>query len=489
MKSASLRCRIYQVRFSKKILTTCAALFLFSQILFLINIQFPRGQNFDEFHYVPSAKQFLELKENQNWEHPPLAKELMAVGIAVWGDRPIGWRYMSTLFASFTLVGMYLWALALFREEKIALWVAILTIVNQLLYVQARIGMLDTFMFAFIVWGMAAFTEAWQPAKSNSKALPKPVPVNLSKKDRKAAQAKANQELFSASSSTLSLHDMILRTRRLIYLTGICFGFATACKWFGVIPWALCIALVVGVKLIASWETQFMRPSPDDWYHSELWIGIELKDWIVGLVVLPLAAYFITFFPFLFINAKDYGFFDIFTTMQAKMWDGQGRVVSSHPYMSTWTDWPLLRRPIWYAFDKEGANNELVRGVLLIGNPIIMFSGLVAVMMCAWGWFRERRRDAFLILVSYLAFYFSWAVIPRKVSFFYYYYPAGMVLSLALGYVFYHGEKAFEVKSTWPRWVFFGLCLGMFIYFFPISAALQIPADSFRQWMWRMSWI
>lgn len=456
------------MRFSKKILTTCAALFLFSQILFLINIQFPRGQDFDEFHYVPSAKQFLELKENQNWEHPPLAKEIMAVGIAVWGDRPIGWRYMSTLFASLTLVGMYLWALALFRDEKIALWVALLTIVNQLLYVQARIGMLDTFMFAFIVWAMAAFTEAWSPAKI------------VQKSSKKSAQVLATAP---------SVHETVLKNRRLIYATGVLLGLATACKWFGVIPWAMCVALVLIIQVIASWETQFLRPSPDDWYHSELWLGVEFKDWVIGLFLLPLAAYFITFFPFLFIDAKDYGFFDIFTTMQAKMWDGQGRVVSSHPYMSNWTDWPLLRRPIWYAFDKEGANNELVRGVLLIGNPVIMFSGLVAVLMCAWGWLKERRRDAFLILMSYIAFYFSWAIIPRKVSFFYYYYPAGMVLSLALGYVFFHGEKAFNVKTPWPRWTFLVICLGMFIYFFPISAALQIPADSFRQWMWRMSWI
>src|SRR4051794_15618530 len=93
---------------------TCVALFALAMILFLINIQFPRNHDFDEFHYVPSAKQFLDLKVNQNWEHPPLGKELMAVSIGIWGDRPIGWRFASVLFSSLTLVGMYLWALAVF---------------------------------------------------------------------------------------------------------------------------------------------------------------------------------------------------------------------------------------------------------------------------------------------------------------------------------------------------------------------------------------
>lgn len=39
--------------------------------LFCFNLGFPKTVNFDEFHYIPSAKQFLALTENQNYEHPP----------------------------------------------------------------------------------------------------------------------------------------------------------------------------------------------------------------------------------------------------------------------------------------------------------------------------------------------------------------------------------------------------------------------------------
>jgi dolichyl-phosphate-mannose--protein O-mannosyl transferase len=434
----------------RKILITCAVLFVFSQILFLINIQFPTNPNFDEFHYIPSAKQFLQLKPNQNWEHPPLAKELMAIGIGIWGDRPIGWRFMSTLFGSFTLLGMYLWAVALFRNQRIAVWVALITLLNQLLYVQARIGMLDTFMFAFIAWAMAAFTATWRPI---------------------------GEEL------TLS------EARRYLLVCGICLGLGNACKWFTVIPWVLCIGWVCLVRLFQYWKTRFDQPAEDDWYSPALWKGLKLRDWVLYLGIVPLAAYFVTFLPFLLIDSPDYGFFQIFTSMQYKMWDGQGRVVNSHPYMSTWTDWAMIKRPIWYAFDKEGAKNEFVRGVILLGNPWILWTGLIAIATCAWSWIQERKRDAFIIFTTFAAFYFSWAIIPRKVAFFYYYYPAGMVLSLALGFVFYHGERAFNLKVNWPRWAFFGVALAVFIYFFPISAALQIPADTFRKWMWRSSWI
>lgn len=383
------------------------------------------------------------------------------MGIGLWGDRPIGWRFMSTLFGSFTLIGMYLWAIALFRNQRIAVWVALLTLLNQMLYVQARIGMLDTFMFTFIAWAMAAFTASWAPIESGA-----------SSRDPK------NEYSISLS-----------QARRFLLVCGICLGLGNACKWFTVIPWVLCIGWVCLVRLFQYWRTRFEEPVQDDWYSPALWQGLKLRDWIIYLGVVPLAAYFVTFFPYLLIDSPDYGFFKIFTTMQYKMWDGQGRVVNSHPYMSTWTEWATLKRPIWYAFDKEGMKGEFVRGVILLGNPWILWTGLIAVVTCAWGWIQERRRDAFIIFTTFAAFYFSWAIIPRKVAFFYYYYPAGMVLSLALGFAFYHGEKAFELKRNYPRWAFLLIALAVFVYFFPISAALQIPAESFRKWMWRSSWI
>ena len=191
-------------------------------------------------------------------------------------------------------------------------------------------------------------------------------------------------------------------------------------------------------------------------------------DWGLWLVIVPLAAYFLTFIPYFIIQQPPVGFFDLFD-MQRKMYDGQLRVVTSHPYMSQWQDWPLLKRPIWYAFDKEGAQSEWVRGVLLLGNPIVMWSGVAALFACLWGWLETRGRDAFLILVFYAAFYGSWILIPRKIAFYYYYYPAGMMLSLALAYVFYHGERNLPIfeRFKWARWGFLAASLLMFIYFFP----------------------
>jgi dolichyl-phosphate-mannose--protein O-mannosyl transferase len=440
------RFTVIAVRLPQRVLKTAAALYGLSQVFFLINIQFPVGKNFDEFHYVPSAKQFLALSPNQNWEHPPLGKLLMAVGIALWGDRPIGWRFMSTIFGSFTLVGMYLLAYVIFESEQIAIWVALLTLFNQLLYVQARIGMLDTFMFCFLVWAMVTYCATWNPIRTRGE------------------------------------------NRKLLSWTGIFLGLGTACKWFVVVPWTSFLALALVMRVLQNWGTTFKNPKSDDWYRPDLWKNLKWTDWAISLGIVPVVSYLITFIPLYFVHGTNYGFLDLFG-MQWRMWEGQLRVVNSHPYMSQWKDWPTLKRPIWYAFERGPGNPPVVRGVILLGNPLIMWSGLIALLVCLQDWITQRKRESFLILFFYSMYFFCWVLIPRKIAFYYYYYPAGMVLGLALAYSFRKLESKKGSPLSLIKWGFLGLSMIVFIYFFPILAALKIPADSFRKWMWFSSWI
>ncbi len=434
------------MRLNRRVIQIAVGLYLFCQIFFLINIQFPRTPNFDEFHYVPSAKQFLNLMPNQNWEHPPLGKMLMAVGIAIWGDRPIGWRFMSTIFGSLTLVGMYFLGWVIFENEKIALWIALITLFNQLVYVQARIGMLDTFMMGFLVWALTGFCATWSH--------------HLKRKQR---------------------HNLLLGS-------GVLFGLSMACKWFAAVPWISCIILVAFVGLLQTWQMVFVGAKEEDWYRPGLWADVKWYHWVLYFGIVPMGVYFLTFFPFLFIPGAVHSPGDFFS-MQTRMWEGQLRVISAHPYMSRWMDWPLLSRPIWYAFDREVTDSRWVRGVLLIGNPLIMWTGLLALIACIWDFFRTRNRKLFFIVFFYFAFFACWIVIPRKIAFYYYYYPAGLMLSFALAYVFHFRVLGRILDLRPARWVFLIAAGFIFVYFFPILAALKIPADSFRNWMWFSSWI
>ena len=60
---------------------------------------------FDEVHYLPAARELLALDEFTNREHPLLGKELIALGIALFGDNPVGWRLLPTLLGTLALFG------------------------------------------------------------------------------------------------------------------------------------------------------------------------------------------------------------------------------------------------------------------------------------------------------------------------------------------------------------------------------------------------
>ena len=76
---------------------------LVAHAVLLIGITTPDKFVFDEVHYVPAARQMLEPVMPQpmlNPMHPPLAKQLIALSMRVFGDDPLGWRYPGTLFGA-----------------------------------------------------------------------------------------------------------------------------------------------------------------------------------------------------------------------------------------------------------------------------------------------------------------------------------------------------------------------------------------------------
>jgi dolichyl-phosphate-mannose-protein mannosyltransferase len=418
----------------RKVLRSATAVFLLSHLIFVAGISFPPKLYWDEFHYIPAARKIFVRDQIVNREHPPLAKTLMAVSIAAWGDNPFGWRYMSALFGSLALTGMYVWALQLFMNEEAALWAAAITLVNQFLYVQSRVATLDVFVLAFTLWALALFTATWHSRQ----------------------------------------------VKRTFIAIGGMLGLAIASKWTGLIPLMMIIGIVTIVKILQNWRTVFEIPNTTDWYRPDLWANMRVLDWIVSLALIPAAVYFITFIPI-------YGAHPVvFAHLQKEMWDSLWRVTTPHPYMSSWINWALIRRPMLYLFERDSENPNALQAVIFLGNPVVLWGGVIAILACIYGWLKSRRCDAFIILVSWLAFYFTWALVSRPVSFYYYYFPAGMVLSLSLTYLFYGTGM---VRAPWTRYLFLCLAIGVFIYFFPISSAITgVTGPGYNQRMWFETW-
>ncbi len=430
----------------RRLLISCFLFFLVGQILFLISIQFPRGLYFDEFHYLPEAKRLWSLLGPPKLHHPPLGKWLIGLGIFFDQDRPLGWRLMSTFFGALSLVGTYLLGISLFKKQNTALFFTLLMLTNPLLYVHSRMATLEIFVFTFLVWGYASFCGAWNP-----KLAPRKV-------------------------------------RTLHLISGIAFGLAISVKWSAFLLWIPLLLLTLGVR----WVQQTTSPCPTPelesfWYSRRLFREISTKTLVFHLVLVPLLVYFFTFLPYLFFKDTEFQMTDLFSS-QFEIWRSQLEADRPHPYSSPWWEWPLMIRPTWYFFGKEGDQFQFFRGVVAIGNPILLWGGAISLLIVFFRWLSKGRREEFLIIFGYFCFYFLWAIVPKETQFFYYYFPSTLLLSASLAWIHFQLSKT-KVAQKIYFFVILTSSLFFFIYFFPIFSAIRTSTQSFSHWMWLPSWI
>ena len=410
-------------------------LFLAAHFALLVGVTTPEKFYFDEVHYVPAARQMLEPvmpAPMLNPMHPPLAKQLMALSIRGFGDGPLGWRYPSVLFGSLAVVAVYLCGLALFAAPGPAIASAVLAFLNQMLFVQSRIAMLDIFALAFGLLAIAAFLQGYR----------KPRP-----------------QLWFA-------------------LAGAGFGLSSACKWSGLFALAVCIVITAVIRLMQGWRAEFADGNAEDWYRPEMWPDFRYYHFAACFVLLPALVYLATFVPL-------YGWSvaDILAAQVRIFSDNTTTAIAGHTYMSAWPSWPFLLRPVWYLFDKIG--DDRFAAVVLLGNPLVLWPALAALAVCLRDWIATRRADAFLILAFYFGPWLAWALLPRTLGFLYYYLPSATVASLALVYALRRGNN-----PRWLLWAFVAVAAAGFAAMLPISAAFfGTSMAAFNRLMIFQNWI
>jgi len=409
----------------------CAGLALAFLALAFVRLGLPSKPYFDEIHYLPAARALLAGSDWLNREHPMFGKELLAAGIALFGDHPWAWRLPSALAGAFALwaATRALWFASLSRFATVAYGVLLAT--GFIVFVHARIAMLDMFMVALLA---LAF---WQ----------------------------------SAAAVREPEHG-----RRSLAIAGVALGLAIGTKW-NAIPLAPLPGLAfLAVRVHAcGWRGAFGRrgaPVP----------GIRLAEAALWLGVVPLAVYALTYLPAYLIEPGEVsrrGFFGLHQ-MMLRM---QESVTKPHPYQSVWTDWIVDRRAIWYLYEPaDGAQ----RGVLLIGNPLTMLVGLPAIAWCAWMGIARKRFDALGVFLIYAASLGMWIVAAKPIQFYYHYFVPSMALLAALALAL----DALRLRGWgWLSWAVLAGSVGMFVWFFPILDAAPLDGPrAFERWMWLDSW-
>ena len=334
-------------------------------LIFLALVSFrltiPHKLYFDEVHYVPAARTLMTLSHAVNEEHPLFGKELIALGIALFGDNSLGWRIMSALAGTLGLLAAMraMWFASCSRFASVAAGMLIATAFP--LFVLSRIAMLDVFMVSMTLVGFWAIAGAVRENETG---------------------------------------------RRRLALAGIAFGLAMAAKW-NAVPLAMAPGIAFAAIRLRETGRRFVAAT-----RAAPVAGVALWEAALWLGVVPLLTYWLTYIPAMF-YAQDPLSPTGLIAYHRQMIALQEEVVKPHPYQSVWYQWVADWRAIWFLYEPvDGAQ----RGVLLVGNPLTMLVGLIALVWAGVHGLSEKRPDALAVFALYAVALGTWIVAAKPVQ-------------------------------------------------------------------------
>lgn len=413
---------------------------------------FMNSTYFDEIYHGRSAYELLHGLVYYETTHPPLGKWIMSLGILIFGMCPFGWRFMGTLFGVLMLPVMYLIARKMTDKPWLSGVFTALFALDFMHFTQTRIATIDVYVTLFIML----------------------------------------EYYFMLKYYKMSFYDTpFKKTLVPLLLSGICMGLGCASKWTGVYA-GIGLAVVFFAVLLRRYM-EYRRACVDPKGTSEgishkfiidnfnLYTMKTLVFCLVAFIVIPLVLYTLSYIP---VNDNtDSSLITRMLSSQELMFNYHSYSVldSTHPYSSTWNQWPTMARPMLYYVESVGEG--ISEGISAFGNPLVWWMGIPAFGYMIYLIFKKRDRIAFFLAIGALAQYIPWMLVERC-TFIYHYFPTVPFLVMMIGYSIY---KLVQMNKKFipAVAVYVALTLGLFILFFPVISAYPMSvdfADKFLKW-------
>ncbi len=392
---------------------------------------------FDEIYHARTALEHIENVYPYEITHPPLGKEIIGLGIRLFGMTPFGWRFMGTLFGVLMLPILYVFLKRMTRSSAIAGCATVIFAFDFMHFVQTRIATIDTYSVFFI---LLMYLFMWRFVSGGR--------------------------------------------WRYLALSGVFFGLGAASKW-------TCIYAGAGLAVmwLVYWITQARRPR-----FAARFIA-NCGFCLVFFVAVPLVIYYVSYYHYGTARGLEGGvgmfftrdYFDIVWDNQVYMWEYHSDLVSTHPYASRWYQWLVDARPILYYLEYfEDGTTKSAFGAFM--NPLFCWAGLIAIFANALFIFKDRDGKAAFIVIGYLAQLLPWVLVTR-LTFAYHYFPSEVFLILALANVWSRLREA--ALPYWRRnmYALTGASAALFAAFYPVLTGLRTPIWYTRSLLkWFPSW-
>lgn len=483
----------------------------------------PQELIFDETYYVKDAYSLWHFGYERSWDddvddafaagqaapgpdaayvvHPPAGKWLIGLGMALFGyDSAFGWRFSAAAAGTLAVLLTFVLAAKLFRSLFLASVAGVLLAVEGHHIVMSRTALLDIFLMLFVLGAFCALVadRTWGRRRLVAELAARYRRVtapNATEADRTSWQRTTTYGPWLGLRPWRILAGVLLGIAVSVKLSGLAFvaAFGLLTVWWdanarktaGVRRWLpgaavldglwafASIVLVGAIAYVGTWAGWLA--SSDGYYRS--W-GAEhatwLPDWLTSLVHYHTQA----------------------TTFHTGL-------DSEHNYASAPWIWPLAGRPVsfYYRTDDDGltcAAERCAAAILDLPNPLIWWTGLIAVVIIFLRWLVVRDWRAGAILAVYAAGQLIWALWPDRTMFFFYTVAYVPFLVLAIAYV--AGlwlNRTTPAATGWRSRTNATVGIGLFVlaalaltaYFLPIWTGVPIDWDAWQHRMWFQSWI
>ena len=377
---------------------------------------------FDEIYHGRTGYEQLHKMPVYETTHPPLGKDLIMAGIALFGMTGFGWRFSGSLFGVLLVPLAWCFARRLTRRRWIGAVAGVLLALDFMRFAQSRIATIDIYGTFFILLG--AYCMLWYCQSVLQKGV--------------------NGSLLPMA------------------LGGVAFGLGCAAKWTGIYAGAGLAILYLGV-LYARWR----QKQPGFWAEFRT----AAVGGVVFYVALPLCIYIASYLPYWWRDAS-FGLAD-WWQCQVSMYEYHANLEATHPFESRWYTWLLGLRPVWY-YQNTHLPDGMKASIAGLGGPVIWLVGLVCLVALLWHQVSGRgSRAGAGVLILYGTQLIPWMLVTRC-TFLYHYFPSSMFCLAAIALVLSHlrnRRKALRMGLT-----LCGLSAVLFALYYPVLSGLPIPA-------------
>lgn len=378
---------------------------------------------FDEIYHARTAYEFIKGDRVYEWTHPPLGKAIISLGVKIFGMTPFGWRIMGTLFGILMLPLLYILAKKMFKRTSLAVFTTVLLASDFMHFTQSRIATIDVYITFF---GILMYLFMYKFI---------------------------SQDLYMKERGKFYLP---------LVLSGISFGLGTACKWTGLYAGAG-LAVILFTHLYLKF-----REAEDKTLYRKRFFGI-ISVCIISFILLPVVIYILSYIPFM--RANGTGLMGIWQN-QLDMFGYHSGIDATHPYSSSWYEWAVMSRPVWYHSGiLEGNMRE---GISAFGNPLVWWAGIAAFVHNIYLLSKKCCKRSFFLVIAYLSMLLPWVFVSR-ITFIYHYFPMTPFVCLMIA------NSAKEIVTdkgkTAPLVIYSLVAIMLFILFYPVLSGATVDKE------------